>query len=146
MDNSENNLVKVSRKFKAPLEALWKAWTEPERFKQWYGPKGFTVPTCKIDLQIGGQHLWSMQSPDGNQMFFTGEFKEIVPMERLVFTDSMSDAEGKVMSMEGMHTTMEVTVTFKFADGITTVTVSHVGNEQAGLGWEQAFDKLETLL
>lgn len=152
MDHLEGNQIKVSRTFDAPLELLWKAWTEPEHFMKWYGPKGFTAPTCEIDLRVGGRHLWSMQSPDGMQMYFTGNYKEVVPMERLVFTDSMSDAEGNVMSPaemgmgEDMHVTMDVTVTFMHADGKTTVTVSHAGNEQAQMGWEQAFDKLTAVL
>ncbi len=147
MEQVEVKKLEVSRTFEAPLELLWKAWTVPEHFMQWYGPKGFTAPTCEIDLRQGGRHLWSMQSPDGKQMYFTGSYKEVVPMERLVFTDSMSDAEGNVLSMgEGMPESMDVTVTFEHADGKTTVTVSHMGAESAAIGWEQAFDKLATVL
>ena len=150
MDQLEEKQIEVSRTFEAPLELLWKAWTEPEHFMKWYGPKGFTAPTCEIDLREGGRHLWSMLSPDGRQMYFTGSYKEVVPMERLVYSDSMSDAEGNVKSPdemgEGMHVSMDVTVTFAHADGKTTVTVSHAGNEQAVMGWEQAFDKLTAVL
>ena len=147
MDQQEVKMIVVSRTFDAPLELLWKAWTEPEHFKNWYGPKGFTIPTCEIDLRVGGRHLWGMGSPDGRQMYFTGIYKEVVPMERLVFTDSMSDAEGNVMGMgEGMPESMDVTVTFVHVDGKTTVTVSHMGAEQAAIGWEQAFEKLATVL
>lgn len=155
MDQLEESQIKVSRTFDAPLELLWKAWTEPEHFMKWYGPKGFTTPTCEIDLQVGGRHLWSMLSPDGKQMYFTGSYKEVVPMERLVYSDSSSDAEGNVMSPammgmpEGTPETMDVTVTFEHADGRTTVTVSHVGHgpsDRAGMGWEQAFEKLADVL
>jgi uncharacterized protein YndB with AHSA1/START domain len=151
MEKLEEKQIVVSRTFEAPLETLWKVWTEPKHFMKWYGPKGFTTPTCEIDLRVGGRHLWSMLSPDGRQMYYTGSYKEIVPMERLVFTDSMSDAEGNVMGMgEGMPESMDVTVTFEHADGKTTVTVSHVGYgpnaEYASMGWEQAFDKLTTVL
>jgi uncharacterized protein YndB with AHSA1/START domain len=145
--------IEVSRTFDAPLETLWKAWTEPEQFMKWYGPKGFTAPTCEIDLREGGRHLWSMQSPDGRKMYFTGSYKEVKPMKRLVYTDSMSDDKGTVMSAEmmgmppGTPVTMDVTVTFSHVDGKTTVTVSHVGQgDGAGKGWEQAFDKLEEVL
>lgn len=156
MDQLEEKMVTVSRGFGAPLELLWKAWTEPQHFMKWYGPKGFTVPTCEIDLRVGGRHLWSMQSPDGTQMHYVGYYKEIVPMERIVYSDSLSDAEGNVMPPskmgmpEGAPESMDVTVTFAHEDGKTTVTVSHVGYgegaDHAGMGWEQAFDKLTAAL
>ena len=85
-------------------------------------------------------------------MYSTGSYNEVVPMERLVYTDSFSDAEGNVTSPAemGMPTTMDVTVTFVHSDGKTTVTVSHVGYgasaEHAGMGWEQAFEKLAAIL
>lgn len=156
MDHLEEKLIVVSRSFDAPLELLWKAWIEPEHFMKWYGPKDFTTPSCEIDLKVGGRHLWSMKSPDGMQMFYTGTYKEIVPMERIVYTDSLSDAKGNVMSPtvmgmpDGSPETMDVTVTFAHEDGKTTVTVSHVGHGEgadlAGVGWEQAFDKLTAVL
>jgi uncharacterized protein YndB with AHSA1/START domain len=156
MNGTEGNQIVVSRDFDAPLKLLWSAWTQPEHFKQWYGPKGFIVPTCEIELEVGGRHLWSMQSPDGNKMYYTGTYKEIVPMERLVYSDGMSDAEGNLMDPaamgmpEGSPTTMDVTVTFAHKDGKTTVTVSHMGfgegGEGAATGWEQAFDKLSDKL
>ena len=147
--------LKVSRTFDAPLETLWKAWTEPEQFMKWYGPKGFTAPTCEIDLRKGGSHLWSMQTPDGRKMYFTGKFTEVKPMERLVYTDGMSDDKGNMMSAEmmgmpaGTPVSMDVTVTFAHADGKTTVTVSHIcqgEGDGAAMGWEQAFDKLAAVL
>jgi len=152
MDELEERQVEVSRTFDAPLELLWKAWTEPEHFMKWYGPKGFTSPTCEIDLRVGGRHLFNMLSPDGMQMYTTGSYKEVVPMERLVYSDSYSDAEGNVTSPAkiGMPETMDVTVTFVHADGKTTVTVSHAGHgagaEHAGMGWTQAFEKLAAVL
>lgn len=155
MEKLEENELKVSRSFDAPLEMLWKAWTEPEHFMQWYGPKGFTAPSCEIDLQVGGRHLWSMESPDGMRMHYTGSYKEINPMERIVYTDSLSDEKGKVLSPtvmgmpEGTPESMDVTVTFLHEDGKTMVTVSHVSSgpeDRAGMGWEQAFDKLAAVL
>ena len=156
MEHVEEKQVVVSRVFNAPLEFLWKAWTEPEHFMNWYGPKNFTIPICEINLKIGGRHFWSMKSNDGRQMYYTGTFQEIVPMERIVFTDSMSDAEGNVISPtamgmpEGSPEVMEVTVKFIHKDGKTTVTVSHIGvgkgADYASMGWEQAFDKLTALI
>jgi uncharacterized protein YndB with AHSA1/START domain len=156
MNASQENMIVVSRSFDAPLELLWTAWTEPKSFMQWYGPKGFTTPTCEIDLKVGGRHLWSMQSPDGMRTYYTGSYKEIIPMVRLVYTDGMCDEEGNLVSPAAMGMpedapmSMEVTVSFTHEDGKTTVTVSHIGfgegGERAGMGWEQAFDKLAEVL
>lgn len=156
MNGIQEKQIVVSRSFDAPLELLWQAWTEPEHFMKWYGPKGFTTPECEIDLQVGGRHFWCMESPNGMKMYYSGTYKEIVPMERLVFTDGMTDADGNplppsAMGMPGdAPMTMDVTVTFAHEDGKTTVTVSHVGfgegGDQAGMGWNQAFDKLTTVL
>lgn len=151
----EEHHLKVSRTFAAPQEALWQAWTEPERFKQWYGPTGFSIPVCEIDLQVGGRHLWSMRSPDGMEMFYTGEYLEISPMDKLLYSDAMSDAEGNLMDPvamgmpEGTPTSMDVSVTFAHADGMTTVTVSHMASgadDPAEMGWKMAFDKLAALV
>jgi uncharacterized protein YndB with AHSA1/START domain len=155
MEKLNETQLEVSRSFEAPLELLWQAWTEPEHFKKWYGPKNFTTPMCEIDLEVGGRHFWSMKSPDGMEMYYIGTYKEISPMDRLVYTDSMSDADGNVISPtvmgmpEGSPTTMDVTVSFDFADGQTTVTVSHVSSgpeDRAEMGWEQAFEKLADVL
>ena len=156
MEQLKEKQLVVSRSYDAPLEKLWKAWTEPEHFMKWYGPKGFTTPSCEIDLKVGGRHLWSMKSADGRQMYYTGIYKEILPMERIVYTDSLSDGEGNVLSPTemgmpaGSPATMDVTVTFSHEAGKTTVTVSHVGSgegaDYAAMGWEQAFDKLAAVL
>ncbi len=99
--------------------------------------------------------MWSMQRPNGRKMYFTGKFTEVKPMERLVYTDGMSDENGNLMSAEmmgmpaGTPVSMDVTVTFAYADGKTTVTVSHMSQGEgdgAAMGWEQAFDKLEAVL
>lgn len=156
MDHLEEKQIVVSRSFDAPLDLVWQAWTEPKHFMQWYGPKGFSTPMCEIDFRVGGRHLWSMLSPDGKQMYYTGEYKEILPMERIVYSDGMSDAEGNAISAQAMGMpdgspdSMDVTVTFSHKDGKTTVTVSHVGvgegADYAGIGWEQAFEKLADVL
>jgi len=152
MDRSKEEQIAVSRSFPAPLALLWKAWTEPAHFMKWCGPKDFTTPSCELDLKVGGRHLWSMKSPGGMLMYFTGTYKEIVPMERIVYTDSLSDAEGNLLSPsamgmpEGSPVSMDVTVTFAHEDGKTTVTVSHVGKDHARVGWEQAFEKLTAVL
>ena len=64
---TERELV-VTRIFDAPVELVWKAWTEPERVMRWWGPKGYTSPAASIDFRVGGKYLWAMRSPEGQDL------------------------------------------------------------------------------
>src|SRR5262249_7142388 len=86
----------LTRVLDAPRELVFKAWTEAERLAHWWGPKGFAVRVCRLDLRPGGVFLYSMRSPDGRDMWGKWVFREIVPPERLVFVVSFSDEEGGV--------------------------------------------------
>jgi uncharacterized protein YndB with AHSA1/START domain len=84
----------ISRVFDAPRELVWKAFTESERMKQWWGPKGFTVIASKMDLRPGGTYHYGMKAPDGSAMWGKMAFREITPPERMVFINSFSDEAG----------------------------------------------------
>ena len=80
-------------------------WTDPEHFKEWYGPQGATIPVAKMDVRVGGTRLVCMEMafPDGPmQMWFTGEYREVVENQLLVYTESTSDEHGNVASPSGM--------------------------------------------
>ena len=144
--------VEIERTFEAPVELVWQMWTDPEHFKNWYGPTGFTVPVAEMDVRVGGKHLICMASPDGSmKMWTTGEYTEVIPNERLVYTDSPADENGNVVSPsamgmpDGHPATTEVTVLLKDLGGRTKMVMTHAGmpaDSGAGSGWEQAFDKL----
>ena len=150
---SDRDLV-ITRVFDAPRELVWKAWTDPEHFKRWWGPKDFTAPVCKNDLRVGGKYLWCMRSSEGKDFYTTGVFREIVPPERLVYTDSFADEKGNVVSAteyglgEEFPAETLVTVTLVERDGKTTMTVRHAGlpagkmKDMTGDGWNESFDKL----
>ena len=97
----------IQRIFAASRDRVWKAWTDPDLIAQWWGPAGFTAPVIEVDLRKGGRYLFSMRSPVGQEFWSTGVYREIVPMERLVYTDSFADAEGNVVpaSTYGMSST-----------------------------------------
>ena len=138
--------VVIERTVDAPVDLVWKLWTQPEHFANWYGPQGFSIPEIKIDLQVGGKRLFCMASPDGSmKMWFTGEYKEISPTDRLVYTEVMADENGNAMT-EGDHATVtEVTVELEGVDGRTKMTMTHAGvpaDSPGAMGWEQAFNKL----
>jgi uncharacterized protein YndB with AHSA1/START domain len=101
MNDSTKNIVKedlvVKRIIDAPLELVWKAWTEPEHVMKWWGPKHYTSPWCKIDLREGGKYVFAMRAPTeqgGQESYTAGVYKKIVPMEYLEFTQSLSDKDG----------------------------------------------------
>jgi len=101
MTTPSQNLKKedllITRIIDAPLELVWRAWTEPERVMRWWGPKDYTSPTCKIDLREGGKYVFCMRAPaeQGGQVSYSaGVYRKIIPMQRLEFTQSISDADG----------------------------------------------------
>ena len=97
MNTPTENIV-ISRIIDAPLEMVWKAWTEPEHLVRWWGPKSYTSPSCKVDLRVGGRYIFSMQAPaeQGGQVSYTsGIYQRIEPMKLLEFTQGLSDQDGK---------------------------------------------------
>ena len=84
----------ISREFDAPRERVWQAWTEPERLKQWFSPKGFSVIAAKLDLRPGGTYHYGMRMPDGKEMWGKWLIREVTRPERLVFINTFSDPQG----------------------------------------------------
>ncbi len=76
----------------APRHEVWRWWTEPELMKQWFAPAPWTTPHVDIDLRPGGSSLAVMRSPEGHEMPNPGVYLEVVPGERLVFTDAFTRA------------------------------------------------------
>ena len=87
----------IKRTFNAPRRRVWLAWTEPEQMVRWWGPKGFTVPSCRMNVQVGGDYLFCMRSPDNQDTWGTGIYREVVEMEKIVMTDSFADEKGNVV-------------------------------------------------
>lgn len=153
-NNDATRELVITRVFDAPRELVWKAWTDPEHVVRWWGPKNYTSPVCKIDFRVGGKYLFCMRSPEGKDFWSTGTYKEIIPPEKIVVTDSFADSEGNVVpateyGMPEMPLELQVTVTFEdLSDGKTKMTLRHVGfpegemSEMAGAGWNESFDKL----
>lgn len=144
----------ITRMFDAPRELVWRAWTDPEYFKRWWGPRDYTCPFCEMDLRPGGKYLYCMRSPQGMDYWGTGVFREVVLLERIVFTDSFADEKGNVVpaTQYGMSPDfpleMLVTVTFEDLQGKTKMTLRHSGLptgpdlDGTQQGWNESFDKL----
>jgi uncharacterized protein YndB with AHSA1/START domain len=84
----------ISRVFDAPRELVWKAFTEPERMEQWWGPKGMRVHVAKLELRPGGTFLYSMRAPDGKDWWGKWVYREITAPEKLVTVVSFTDESG----------------------------------------------------
>lgn len=148
---TQNALV-ITRIFDAPRELVWKAWTEAEQIKKWWGPRAYTSPVCNLDFRVGGKFHFLMRSNDGIDIWSTGIYKEIIPFEKIVCSDSFADKEGNVVpsthyGMEGVPLEMQITVTFEEHDGKTKMTLIHSGlpeahSQDANTGWNESFDKL----
>jgi uncharacterized protein YndB with AHSA1/START domain len=155
----EKELI-ITRIFDAPRELVWKAWTDPEEAKKWWGPKSFTAPYINIDLRVGGKYLNCMRGagPDGvvRDFWSTGVYREIVPLKRLVITDSFADEKGNVVpatyyGMSDFPLEMQVIVTFEDYGGKTRFTLKYPSIEGINAtdfanmkqGWNESFDKLD---
>ncbi len=141
----------ITRIFDAPRELVWKAWTDPERVAQWWGPRMFTTPLCELDVRPGGAILIHMRGPKGTPfdmiMPMKGTYREIVGLERIVYSSvAIEDAQGNPQ-LETL-----TTVTFADHNGKTKLTlkvqVVKATPEAAGplagmeMGWNQSLDKL----
>ena len=136
--------ILITREFDAPKHLVYKAWTTPELVRRWWNAKRGEVTTCEIDLRVGGTWRYVMVTPDGMQVGFHGEFREIVPNERIVSTEVF----------EGMPDAAALnTLTLAEEDGRTTLTilVEHSSKEHrdghinSGMeaGMQDAMDLLE---
>ncbi len=103
--------------FDAPRDLLWTCFTDPERMKHWWGPKGFTVIASKMDLRVGGTYHYGMKTPDGKTMWGKFVYREIIPPERLVFVNSFSD-ESRRLTRHPMAPTwpLQMLSTFTFEE------------------------------
>jgi uncharacterized protein YndB with AHSA1/START domain len=152
LSESAGAKVIAERIINAPRELVFKAWTDPEQVKHWWGPKDHTAPVAKADLRVGGKYHYAMRSPDGQDFWTTGVYKEFAPPERVVYTDAFADAEGNEVpashyGMPGDWPVFTMTVTFEDLGGKTKVTVRQAGavpaeaQGDAELGYNQMFDK-----
>lgn len=94
--STEDSDFVITRTFTAPRELVYKAFTDPKRMQQWWGPKGFTVFSSTMDLRPGGFYHYGMKAPDGSIMWGRFVYREIVEPERIVFVDSFSDEAGNI--------------------------------------------------
>jgi uncharacterized protein YndB with AHSA1/START domain len=151
----------ITRIIDAPLELVWKAWTDPERVRRWWGPKDYVSPTCKIDLRVGGKYIFCMRAPaeqGGQDSYTAGVYRKIVPMERLEFTQGLSDKDGNPIdpAQIGMPADFPkeilTVIVFKAKGSLTELIITEYGWTAGQMavysyaGMQQSIDKLAAYL
>src|SRR5215204_6325334 len=112
--------ILITREFDAPRNLVYKAWTTPELVKRWWGAKRGEVTVAEIDLRVGGKWRYVGVTPDGTEVGFHGEYREIVPNERIVSTEVY---EGVPQPEEGPELGTVNTATFAETDRRTRLTI-----------------------
>jgi uncharacterized protein YndB with AHSA1/START domain len=157
-DMGSGDQVVIERILDGPVDLIWRMWTEPDLFKQWYGPSGATIPVAEMDLRVGGTRrvCMAMETPNGAmQVWFIGEHQEVIAGVRLVYTESMADADGNVLAPAAMGmpddspTTTVITVELEDLGERTKMVMTHAGipeDSPGAAGWQMAFEKLSALV
>jgi uncharacterized protein YndB with AHSA1/START domain len=161
-----NRSFTLTRWFDAPRERVWRAWTDPRELAMWWGPHGFTNPEVEADFRPGGKLRIVMRSPDGVDFPVIGEFLEVDPPSRLVFTDDVTDQapaewrtnldRNRPSSPPGSPLRIVVEVSFIERDGGTLLTVTDtfasdedrdaIMRDGAVAGWSESMERLEALV
>ncbi|WP_309083271.1 SRPBCC domain-containing protein [Chelativorans sp.] len=136
----------ITRVFDAPPALVFDAWTKPEHLSRWCCPTGFTLPYSEGDIRPGGWFKTCMRSPQGEDHWLSGTYREVTPPERLVFTHAWHDGAGQ----PGDETV--VTVTLKGEGGRTRLTLHQAFFASKGsrdgheAGWQETLDNLAAYL
>lgn len=151
----------ITRVLDAPRDKVWRVWTEAEHLNRWWGPKGFTVSHCKVDLRPGGIMHYCLRGPDGSEIWGKFVYREIAKPGRLVWINSFSDQDGGTTvhpMMADWPREMHTQVTFEAQGAKTKVTVQWVpvdgstdterkafdaGRNSMKQGWTGTFEQLE---
>ena len=123
----------VTRIFDAPVEQVWKAWSDPDQVMRWWGPHGFTAPVAKMDFREGGTSLVCMSAPGFGDLYNTWTYREIKPMRQIEFIQHFADKDGNKIDPVSIGLPPDIpkevrhVVTFKDAGNKTEMTVTEFG-------------------
>ncbi len=137
--------LNLRRTFKAPRKKVFRAWTDPEELKKWWGPEGYDTPSAEVDLRVGGKYRLGMRKlPDGEIFYLSGIYREVRPPERLVYTWRWE--------AQPEHGETLVSVEFREVGDSTEVVLTHErfptekARDDHNRGWSGCLDRLAKLL
>jgi uncharacterized protein YndB with AHSA1/START domain len=138
--------IEMTRVFDAPRHLVFDAMTKPELLKRWFGPHGWNLVVCEVDLRVGGAWRFVLEGPGGEKMGMSGAYREIVPGERTVHTEAFDDYPGDsvvtvVLTEHHGKTTLTGTVLYESQEVRDAVAAS--GMEH---GAAETYDRLADLL
>jgi uncharacterized protein YndB with AHSA1/START domain len=139
---SAANELTMTRIFDAPRDLVFKAWTAPEHMTHWFCPNGFTLPVCEMDFRVGGRFRLCMRASNGNEHWVNGVYREIVPVERIVWSGTMEHDGNEILT----------TVTFDDQEKKTKLTVHQTysietdSTRGARQGWTETLERLAVYL
>lgn len=143
MEREENRELRITRTFKAPIELMWEAWTNPEYIVNWWGPDGFTNTIHKMDFHEGGEWRLTMHGQDGTNFPNRSIFKEIVLFKKIVFEHFNPHFITTVLfESKGEETQIEWTLLFDSIEMFETIVIAH----KADKGQKENIKKLENYL
>jgi uncharacterized protein YndB with AHSA1/START domain len=137
--------LEIKRFIKAPRDRVYAAWTDPAQMKQWFGPENCQTHDLIADPRVGGEFRWDLTNSEGEKMTVRGEYRELQPGKKIVFTWQWDDDE-----VWKNHTSV-VTVELCDRDGGTELRLTHeqLPNQESRdghtRGWNSALNKLEKL-
>lgn len=135
----------MKRVLRAPPTLVFRACTEPHELAKWWGPRGFTSPSVEVDLRVGGGYRIEMQPPEGDAFYLSGEFREVDPPARLVYTFRWEDPDPDdqetvvTLSLRDLGESTELVV----SQGTFAVERRLALHEE---GWTDALDRLQELM
>ena len=138
--------IVMTRVFDAPRRLVYDAFTKPDLLRRWFGPRGWALVTCEVDLRVGGSFRFVLGGPDGRELGMRGVYRELVPPERSVHIESFDDYPGEslvtsVLVEQRGKTTLTVTILYPSREVRDAVIQS--GMEH---GAAESYDKLAELL
>jgi uncharacterized protein YndB with AHSA1/START domain len=146
MKTQENIRLEIKQFINAPRERIYRAWTDPEQLKQWFGPEKVRTRDIKADARVGGKYRWDLIDPDGEAKTIDGEYRQIIPGKKIVF--SWKHDADKLWE----NRTSIVTVEFSDRNGGTELRLKHEqlpseeSRDDHNRGWNSVLDKLEKFL
>ena len=139
---AEKTSLEIIRFINVPPARVYDAWTDPAQLREWFGPENVRTRNITADARIGGKYRWDLTSPEGEEMSAFGEYRELVPGKKIVFTWKWDDDE------TWENRTSVVTVELSESGGGTELRLTHEqlpseeSRDRQSEGWNSLLDRL----